>query len=107
MQQENDEINCDLFQGEDNEAEQSDINENSAMSHSFSGNATLSAQIHTVLTDDELSEKVRSLNVKQRQVFDFIYNWQSHVSQNVQMENKCQYHFIFFSQVVEDVGNHI
>ena len=75
MQQENDGVNSDLYQGEDNEAEQSDINQNSATSHSFSGNATLSAQIHTVLTDNELSEKVRSLNVKQRQVFHFIYNW--------------------------------
>ena len=75
MQQGNDEVNCDLYQGEDNEAEQSDINQNSATSHCFSGNAILSAQIHTTLTDDELSEKVRSLNVKQRQVFDFIYNW--------------------------------
>ena len=99
MQQENDEVNYELYQGEDNEAEQSDINQNSARSHSFSGNATLSAQIHTVLTDDELSEKDKFLIL-------FTIG-QSHVSQNVQMENKCQYHFIFFSQVVQDVGNHI
>ena len=45
------------------------------MPHSVSGNTAMSAQIHTILSDNDLSIKIKSLNMKQRYVFNFIYNW--------------------------------
>ena len=42
---------------------------------------TVSSELETtILSDSEINSKIRSLNVKQRQIFDFIYNWgKSHV----------------------------
>ena len=42
---------------------------------------TVSSELHTtILSDSEIDSKIRSLNLKQRQIFDFIYNWaKSHV----------------------------
>ena len=44
------------------------------MPHSLSGNITVPAQIHAMLSDDDSILKNMSLNVKQRQVCDFTYN---------------------------------
>ena len=42
---------------------------------------TVSSKLHiTILSDSDINNKIRSLNFKQRQIFDFIYNWaESHV----------------------------
>ena len=42
---------------------------------------TVSSELHTtILSDNEINCKIRYLNLKQRQIFDFIYNWaKSHV----------------------------
>ena len=42
---------------------------------------TVSSELHTtILSDSEIDSKISSLNLKQRQIFDFIYNWaKSHV----------------------------
>ena len=42
---------------------------------------TESSELHTtILSGSEINIKIRSLNVKQRKIFDFIYNWaKSHV----------------------------
>ena len=42
---------------------------------------TVSSELHTtILSDSVINNKIRSLNLKQRQIFDFIYNWaKSHV----------------------------
>ena len=42
---------------------------------------TVSSELHTtILSDSEIDSKIRSLNLKQRQINDFIYNWaKSHV----------------------------
>ena len=73
LQQEND-VNNELFQREKIEAEQSDGIQSSDTPHSFSGYAATLTQISTVLTDEDLSQKIRSLNLKQRRVFGFVYN---------------------------------
>ena len=75
IQQENDDVNSELLQGEDNAAQESDDDQHSDMPHSVSGNTAMSAQIHTILSDNDLSIKIKSLNMKQRYVFNFIYNW--------------------------------
>ena len=34
------------------------------------------SELHTtILSDSEINSKIRSLNLKQRQIFDFIHNW--------------------------------
>ena len=43
------------------------------MPHSLSGNTTMPAQIHAMISDDDLSKKNRSLNVKNRDKFLFLY----------------------------------
>ena len=42
---------------------------------------TIFSELHTaILSDSEIDSKVRSLDLKQKQIFDFIYNWaKSHV----------------------------
>ena len=64
-----------MLQGRESASQQSNDNQNSDMPNSLSGNTTMPAQIRKMLSDDDLSKKIRSLNVKQRKVFDFIYNW--------------------------------
>ena len=41
----------------------------------------LSSELHLIiLIDSEINSKITSLNFKQKQIFDFIYNWtKSHV----------------------------
>ena len=75
IHQENNDANSELLQGEDNAAQESDDDQHFDMPHSVSGNTAMSAQIHTILSNNDLSIKIRSLNMKQRYVFDFIYNW--------------------------------
>ena len=75
IQQENDDFNSELLQGKDNATQESNDDQHSDMSHSVSGNTAMSAQIHRILSDNDLSIKIKSLNMKQRYVFDFIYNW--------------------------------
>ena len=75
LQQENYNVNNELLQRENIEAEQSDDIQSSDTPHSFSGYATTSTQISTLLRDDHLSQNIRSFNLKQRQVFDFVYDW--------------------------------
>ena len=74
LQKENDDVNCELLQME-NIDEQSDDTQSFDTLHPFSGYAATSTQIINVLTDTDSSQKIRSLNLKQRQVFDFVYNW--------------------------------
>ena len=64
-----------MLQGRESTSQQSNDNQNSDMPNSLSGNTTMPAQIHKMLSGDDLSKKIRSLNAKQRQVFDFMYNW--------------------------------
>ena len=42
---------------------------------------TVSSELHTtILNDSEINSKIRYMNLKQKQIFDFIYNWaKSHV----------------------------
>ena len=42
---------------------------------------TVFSELHTaILSDSEINSKIRSLDLKQKQIFDFIYNWaKSHV----------------------------
>ena len=42
---------------------------------------TVFSELHTtILCDSEINSKIRSLNLKQKQILDFIYNWaKSHV----------------------------
>ena len=75
LQQENGDVNNELLERENIEEEQSDDIQSSDTPHAFSRYAATSTQISTVLTDTDLSQKIRSLNLKQRQVFDFAYNW--------------------------------
>ena len=72
LQQENDDVNNELLQRENIEEEQSDGIQSSDTPHAFSRYAVTSTQISTVLTDTDLSQKIKSLNLKQRQVFDFV-----------------------------------
>ena len=55
IQKENDDDNRELLQEEDRAAQQSDDNQISEMPHSFFGIITMSVQIHTVLSDDDVS----------------------------------------------------
>ena len=75
IQQENDDGNSELLRGKDNATQESNDDQHSDMPHSVSGNTAMSAQIHRILSDNDLSIKIKSLNMKQRYVFDFIYNW--------------------------------
>lgn len=72
IQQKNDDVSSELLQGEDSAAQQSDDSQNSDTPH-LSCNTTIPAQIHAMLSHDDLSKNIRSVNVKQKQVFDFIY----------------------------------
>ena len=74
LQQEND-VNNELLQRENMEEEQSDNIQSFDTPLAFSGYAVTSTKISTVLADTDLSQKIRSLNLKQIQVFDFVYNW--------------------------------
>ena len=42
---------------------------------------TVSSELHTIIpSDSEINSKVRFLNLKQRQILDFIHNWaKSHI----------------------------
>ena len=75
LQQENDDVNNELLQRNNIEEEKNDDIQSSDTLHAFSGYATTSTQISTVLAATDLSQKIRSLNFKQRQVFDFVHNW--------------------------------
>ena len=62
---------------------------------------TESSQLHaTLLSDSEINDKVRSLKIKQRQIFDFIYNWEKLESTRINTISSV-------SQAVESVVNHI
>ena len=56
LQQENDDVNNELFQRENIEEEQSDDIQSSDTPHAFSRYAATSTQISTVLTDTDLSQ---------------------------------------------------
>ena len=44
--------------------------------HSSLNHQEASSHFHTpILSDNEINSKIRSLNLKQRQIFDFIHNW--------------------------------
>lgn len=70
---------------------------------------TVSSQLHaTFLSDSKTNDKVRSPNLKQRQICEFIYNWVSYMSKLSQGRLQSnQQHFICFSETVEAVGNDI
>ena len=64
-------------------------------------------QLNNCLTDDDLSEK--SLNLIQRQVFDFVYTWAKSyiIFKSVYGKYKCQCHSIDLFQLMEAVEIHI
>ena len=93
------------FKGKEEE-EQSDKIQSLDTQHAFSGYGATSTQISAVLTDTDLSQKIRSLNLKQGQMFcvqlsKVIYH------SNLQMESRCHCHFIYLFQVMEAPENHI
>ena len=76
-QQENEDVNNDTFQESNCEQEENDnnVNQNCEMSEPSPQNIINQAQVNIMLNDDDISQKIRSLNMKQRQVFDYIYSW--------------------------------
>ena len=73
-QQENEDVENELCEIELNDqAEISCPNEENQTDENYS--ETVSSELHTtIFSDREINSKIRSLNVKQRQIFDFIYN---------------------------------
>ena len=67
---------------------------------------TKSSELHTtILSDSEINSKIRSLNVKQRQMFDFIYNWtKSHVKVKCRTTSKQSTPFHVFLSDSEGCG---
>ena len=57
-------------------------------------------------SDDEINSKIRSLNLKQQQIFDFIYNWAKLHVKSLEQQKSNQRHFICFSREVGAVVNH-
>ena len=59
---------------------------------------TVYSELHaTILGDSEINSKIRSLNHKQRQIFDFIYNWvKSHVKVKCGLTSKQSTPFHLF-----------
>ena len=105
---------------DDVENELSEINEQVAKWTEISGqdinnrnNETyaeaVSSQLQaTILSDIEINSKIRSLNFKQRQIFDLYLIGLSYRSKlSLGLLQISQSHFICFSQAVEAVVNHI
>ena len=67
---------------------------------------TVSSELETtILSDSEINSKIRSLNVKQRQIFDFIYNWaKSHVKVKCGTTSKQSTPFHLFLSGSGDCG---
>ena len=58
----------------DDETEISSPDEENQNDQNYS--ETVSSDLHTnILSDSVISSKSRSLNLKKRQIFDFIYSW--------------------------------
>ena len=74
-QQENEDVENELCEVEFNDqTEISCPDEENQNDENYS--ETVSSELHTtILNDSEINSKIRSLNFKQRQIFDFIYNW--------------------------------
>ena len=75
MQQENEDVENELFEIELNEqVEISCEGDDNQNNQNYS--ETVLPQLHaTLYSVSEINDKVRSLNLKQRQIFDFLYNW--------------------------------
>ena len=78
-QQENDNVNDELL----NDRETSD-NENSESENSINDPTIRRAtdNLPAVLSDDIINEKIRSLNVKQREIFEKVYKWARDYAKN-------------------------
>ena len=79
-QQENEDVKNELCKIELNDqAEISCPDEENQNNENYS--KILSSELHLIiLIDSEINSKITSLNFKQKQIFDFIYNWtKSHV----------------------------
>ena len=65
----------------ENELHETELNEQTEIDCSDETQSSLiypegSSHFHIpILSDDEINSKIRSLNLKQRQMFDFIHNW--------------------------------
>ena len=96
-QQENEDVENELCEIELNDqAEISCSNEENQTDENYS--KTVSSELHTtIFSDREINSKIRSRNVKQRQIFDFIYNWaKSHVKVNCGTTSKQSAPFHLF-----------
>ena len=73
--QENEDVENELGEIELNdETEISCPDEENQINENYS--ETVSSELHaTILSDSEINSKLRFLNLKQRQIFGFIYNW--------------------------------
>ena len=81
-QQENEEILLQI-DGELSEDDETDIND--IPENNFESQLPASSSIY-VMNDDEINEKIRSLNKKQREIFDVIFTWAKRFVQN---RNAC------------------
>ena len=99
-QQKNEDVKNELREIELNEqAEKRCEGDNNQNNQNYS--ETESSQLHaTLLSDSEINDKVRSLKIKQRQIFDFIYNWEKLESTRINTISSV-------SQAVEAAVNHI
>ena len=74
-QQENKDVEnwlCDIELNDQTEISCPDVENQNDQNYS----ETVSSELHTtILSDSEINSKIRSVNDKQRQIFDFIYDW--------------------------------
>ena len=78
-------LSLDPFSQKENDVENEliEINEQTEISGQFTDNRNnqtysevVSSQLQaTIISDSEINSKTRSLSLKQRQIFDFIFNW--------------------------------
>ena len=104
-QQENDEVEDELLENNVSDEVHGDIDND---------NSPLHADINSVMNNtnilhgDQINEKLRSLNIKQRQIFEVIYGWAKDFMKNLQNLQKLlkkYFHFTCSLQVVEVLEN--
>ena len=72
-QQENENVENELHEVELNKKTETDYSDETGCSSNY---PKAFSHFHTtILSDNEINSKIRSLKLKQRQIFDFIHNW--------------------------------
>lgn len=79
-EQENDEVREEVNNASEEETDNEGENE-----HIYRGGAPIQT-IEPMISDDELNKRVRSLNEKQREVFDYIVRWSRKSSQHLRIQ---------------------